>query len=36
VPVTTGDRIMSDIIFLAIGCGCLGVLALYARGLDRL
>lgn len=32
----TGDTDMSDFIFLALGCGTLLVLALYARALDRL
>jgi len=27
---------MLDFIFLVLGCGTLGVLALYARALDRL
>lgn len=35
-PVPTGETDMSDLIFLALGCGTLFVLALYARALDRL
>lgn len=34
--VSTGETDMSDFIFLALGCGTLLVLALYARALDRL
>ncbi|MDQ0455809.1 hypothetical protein [Rhizobium paknamense] len=36
VPVPTGEPDMSDLIFLALGCGGFIVLALYAGALDRL
>lgn len=32
----TGETAMSDLIFLALGCGMLCMLALYAHALDRL
>ncbi|WP_244478750.1 MULTISPECIES: hypothetical protein [unclassified Mesorhizobium] len=31
-----GDKSMSDLIYLAIGIGTLGLLALYARALSRI
>ncbi|MDR7034730.1 hypothetical protein [Mesorhizobium sp. BE184] len=31
-----GDQSMSDLIYLAIGIGTLGLLALYARALSRI
>ncbi len=32
----SGERLMADVVFLVIGCGLFGLLALYAAACDRL